>query len=121
MLVRERMTSHPEIVRPDVSVPDALAIMRQRKIRRFPVLDSKDRLVGIVSEKDLLYASPSTSLSVWEISSLLGQLKVEKVMSDSKNNSQPPARATRRPRRPGSPAGSRGARSPALGRPATSP
>jgi acetoin utilization protein AcuB len=83
MLVRERMTTHPVVVRPDLPVPDALSLMRERKVRRFPVLDSKDNLVGIVSDKDLLYASPSptTSLSVWEIHFLLGQLKVEKVMA----------------------------------------
>ncbi|MDP3178759.1 MAG: CBS domain-containing protein, partial [Spirochaetaceae bacterium] len=83
MLVRERMTTHPVVVRPEFSVPDALSLMRERKVRRFPVLDAKDNLVGIVSDRDLLYASPSpaTSLSVWEIQSLLGKLKVEKVMA----------------------------------------
>ena len=83
MLVRERMTTHPVVVRPELPVPDALSLMRERKVRRFPVLDAKDNLVGIVSDKDLLYASPSptTSLSVWEIQSLLGKLKVEKVMA----------------------------------------
>jgi len=85
MLVRDRMTANPVIVHPDVSVPDALALMRERGIRRLPVVDAKGKLVGIVSEKDLLYASPSpsTSLSVWEIHTLLGKLKVERVMSKS--------------------------------------
>ncbi len=83
MLVRDRMTAKPLVVKPDLSVPDALALMKDKKVRRLPVLDAKDKLVGIVSDKDLLYASPSpsTSLSVWEINSLLGKLKVEKVMS----------------------------------------
>jgi acetoin utilization protein AcuB len=83
MLVSERMTANPVVVKPEMPVPDALALMRARKIRRLPVLDAKDRLVGIVSDKDILYASPSpsTSLSVWEIHSLLAQLKVEKIMT----------------------------------------
>lgn len=83
MLVRDRMTSDPVVAHPELSVPDALALMRERGIRRLPVLDAKGKLVGIVSEKDLLYASPSptTSLSVWEIHSLLGKLKIEKIMS----------------------------------------
>jgi acetoin utilization protein AcuB len=57
--------------------------MRERKIRRAPVLDRHGKLVGIVSEKDLLYASPSpvSSLSVWEIHYLLSRLKVEEVMT----------------------------------------
>jgi len=85
MLVQEQMSSNPVTVAPDVSVPDALALMRQRKVRRLPVLDSQGKLVGIVSDKDLLYASPSptTSLNVWEIHSLLSRLTVEKVMTRS--------------------------------------
>ena len=69
MLVRELMTPNPVTVRPDTSVPDALRLMRERKVRRLPVVDSHGRLVGIVSDKDLLYASPSpaTTLAVWEI------------------------------------------------------
>lgn len=83
MLIRERMTPNPVTITPDTSVPDALRLMRERKIRRLPVLDNRGQLVGIVSDKDLLYASPSpaTSLSIWEIHDLLSRLKVEKVMT----------------------------------------
>ena len=83
MLVRELMTPNPITVRPDTSVPDALHLMRERKVRRLPVVDAHSRLVGIVSDKDLLYASPSpaTTLAVWEIPELLAKLKVEKVMA----------------------------------------
>jgi acetoin utilization protein AcuB len=83
MLVRELMTPNPVTVQPDTSVPDALRLMRERKVRRLPVVDSHGRLVGIVSDKDLLYASPSpaTTLAVWEIPDLLGKLKIEKVMT----------------------------------------
>jgi acetoin utilization protein AcuB len=82
MLVGERM-SHPVIsVAPDVPVMDALGIMRSDHIRRLPVVRHGE-LVGIVSEKDLLYAAPSqaTSLSVWEIHSLLSKIKVSDVMA----------------------------------------
>lgn len=83
MLVRELMTPNPVTVNPDTSVPAALRLMRERKVRRLPVVDSHGRLVGIVSDKDLLWASPSpaTTLAVWEIPELLGKLKVEKVMT----------------------------------------
>ena len=83
MLVRELMTPNPVTVQPDTSVPEALRLMRERKVRRLPVIDSHGRLVGIVSDKDLLWASPSpaTTLAVWEIPDLLGKLKVEKVMT----------------------------------------
>lgn len=83
MLVQERMTADPVTITPDVSVPDALRLMRERKVRRLPVLDGHGRLVGIVSDKDLLHASPSpaTTLAIWEIPELLARLKVEKVMT----------------------------------------
>ncbi len=83
MLVRERMTQNPITVGPDLSVPDALRLMREKKVRRFPVVDSHGKLVGIVSDKDLLQAGPSaaTTLAIWEITELLGKLKVSEVMS----------------------------------------
>ena len=82
MLVGERM-SHPVItISPDMPVMDALGIMRKDHIRRLPVV-RHGKLVGIVSEKDLLYASPSqaTSLNVWELHSLLSKIKVSDVMT----------------------------------------
>lgn len=83
MLVKQRMTRNPITVRPDLPVTEAQALMKREKIHHLPVLDRDDRLVGIVAEKDLLYASPSpaTTLSVYEMSSLLAKLKVEKVMT----------------------------------------
>jgi acetoin utilization protein AcuB len=83
MLVRKRMTPNPITVTPDMSVSDGMALMREKKVRRLPVVDSHGQLVGIVSDSDLLYASPSpaTSLSVWEIHDLLYKLKIDKVMT----------------------------------------
>jgi acetoin utilization protein AcuB len=84
MLVGERMT-HPVItVKPDMAIQDALQLMRDKSIRRTPVV-SKGKLVGIVSDKDLLNASPSqaTSLSVWELNYLLSKITVSEVMTDT--------------------------------------
>ena len=83
MLVKERMTRNPIFIRPDTPVTEAQALMKREKIHHLPVLDKDEKLVGIVAEKDLLYASPSvaTTLSVFEMTSLLAKLKVEKVMS----------------------------------------
>jgi acetoin utilization protein AcuB len=84
MLVRERMTHHPITVPLDMPIEDALSLMRKEGVRRFPVVDTKsDKVVGIVTEKDLLYASPSpvTSLSIHEIYYLLSKITVEKVMA----------------------------------------
>jgi acetoin utilization protein AcuB len=83
MLVKERMARNPITVRPDTPVTEAQALMKREKIHHLPVLDRDGRLAGIVTEKDLLYASPSpaTTLSVYEMTSLLAKLAVEKVMS----------------------------------------
>lgn len=83
MLVRERMSRRPITVTPDVSLHEALRLMREEKVRRLPVLDKDGKLVGIVVEADLLHASPSpaTSLSVYELNYLVAKIKVEDLMS----------------------------------------
>jgi acetoin utilization protein AcuB len=64
-------------------VGEALAQMKKERIRRMPVIDKHGHLIGIVSEKDLLLASPSpaTSLSVWEITYLVSKIKIQDVMT----------------------------------------
>ena len=83
MLIGERMTRHPVTITQNEGIDDALRMMRDNHVRRLPVLDKKGKLVGIVSDKDLLYASPSpaTSLSVHELHYLLSKLTVKEVMS----------------------------------------
>lgn len=83
MLVKERMIRNPYTIPPDMPVEEALRRMREVHVRRFPVVDKAGQLVGIVSEKDLLYASPSpaTSLSIYEMHYLLSRLTVSEVMT----------------------------------------
>ncbi len=83
MLVKERMTSPAMTVTADTTFQDALKLMRDQKFRRIPVVDHEGKLIGIVSERDLLHASPSpaTSLSVWEVNYLLWKLKVADIMT----------------------------------------
>ncbi len=83
MLVRERMTSPAVSVTPETPFQDALKLMRDKKFRRLPVVDATGKIVGIVSERDMLHASPSpaTSLSVWEVNYLLWKLKVSDIMT----------------------------------------
>ncbi|MBC8492313.1 MAG: CBS domain-containing protein [Chloroflexi bacterium] len=84
MLVYERMTHHPSTVPPELPVAEALRVLREEGVHSFPVVDKESkRLVGMVTEKELLYASPSpaTSLSVHEINYLLAKMRVDTVMS----------------------------------------
>jgi acetoin utilization protein AcuB len=59
MLVRRFMTSDVFILSPDQSCHEALAEFQRRRIRRAPVMDN-GRLIGIVSERDLLHILPGT-------------------------------------------------------------
>ncbi len=82
MIVASVMTRNPVYVSPEMPVNDAKELMTREKIGKLPVLDKNERLVGIVTKKDLIKASPSsgTTLDMYEISYLLSKLKVEKVM-----------------------------------------
>jgi acetoin utilization protein AcuB len=83
MLVGKRMTKNPITVTKDMAVDKALQLMHKEKVRRFPVLDKKGNLIGMVAEKDLLYASPSpaTTLSIYEVAYLLSKITVADVMA----------------------------------------
>jgi acetoin utilization protein AcuB len=83
MLVKERMSRPVITVHPDLPVMEALNLMKKGHIRRLPVVDKRGRLVGIVSEQDLLQAAPSsaTSLSVYEVNYLLSKVIVKRVMT----------------------------------------
>jgi acetoin utilization protein AcuB len=83
MLVGTRMSTPVITIEMDTPIQEALIQMKKEKVRRFPVVDKNGKLVGIVSESDLLNASPSdaTSLSVWEVNYLLSKITVERIMS----------------------------------------
>lgn len=83
MLVKNRMSQPVITVDPDLPIMEALNLMKSHNIRRMPVLDKQGKLIGIVSDKDLLNAGPSqaTTLSVWEINYLIGKIKVKQVMT----------------------------------------
>lgn len=83
MTVNSVMTRNPITVTARHSVSDAQTIMEREKIHRLPVIDEHKKLVGIVAMADILEAAPSpaTTLTVYEISSLLAKLTVDKVMT----------------------------------------
>lgn len=83
MIVHQIMTRSPVTVLPETPVAEAQALMRKNHFHRLPVVNRQQKLVGIVSEKDLIYASPSpaTTLNVYEIGALLSRLKVSEIMS----------------------------------------
>jgi CBS domain-containing protein len=54
--VSDVMTLYPDKVRQDLSIEDALRVMRVGSFRRVPVVDDDGRLVGILSLDDVLRA-----------------------------------------------------------------
>lgn len=81
MFVKDVMITQVVTVSPETSFSEAMEIIRQKGIRRLPVVKDQ-RVVGIITEKDLLSASPSqaTTLDVWELTTLLSKLKVKQIM-----------------------------------------
>jgi acetoin utilization protein AcuB len=81
MFVRDYMARAPITIEKDTPVFKALSIMKNNKIRHLPVV-SKGKLLGIVTEKNLFYLSPSpaTSLSIFEINSLMAEITVAEAM-----------------------------------------
>jgi acetoin utilization protein AcuB len=83
MLIRDWMTKDVITVGPETSMMKASKLMREHKISRIPVVDESNRLLGIVSDRDLKEASPSkaTSLDMHELYYLLSEIKVKDIMT----------------------------------------
>lgn len=81
-LVSDWMTRDVIAIDPGTSLTDAHHLMREKRIRRLPVVDHR-KVVGIVTLGDIRAAEPSmaSSLSVWEVNSLLDNLKVSEFMT----------------------------------------
>jgi acetoin utilization protein AcuB len=81
MRIRDFMSTNVVAVDENTSLHDARKIMDAHKIRRLPVM-KKDKLVGLVTERMLLEASPSpaTALSIHELHYLLAKMTVKDIM-----------------------------------------
>lgn len=82
MLVQDAMARNPITVTPETTHRRAAELLREHNIHHLPVLDKQGALVGLVSEEDLLAAQPSaaTTLSIYEITSLLSKLEIRQIM-----------------------------------------
>lgn len=59
--VREVMTARVHTVMPDTPLTEVAAMMTDRKIKRIPVVDEKNRLLGIISRGDMIRGISSQS------------------------------------------------------------
>jgi acetoin utilization protein AcuB len=83
MNVKQRMTPSPITANRKTTHQQAMKLMREHHIRRLPVVDRNGHLIGIVTMSDLLSAAPSqaTSLSIYEIYTLLSELTLDQIMT----------------------------------------
>ena len=82
MLIGERMSRPVLSIPPDMPIHDVRNMFKQENIRRAPVV-KKGKMIGIVSDQDIINASPSmaTSLSVWELTYLLSKIQAKDVIT----------------------------------------
>lgn len=80
MYVRQFMVSQVFTVNPDQTIVDVMALMREKRIRRCPVVE-KGKLVGFVTDGDLreVAPSPATTLSIWELNHLIAKTTVREI------------------------------------------
>ena len=83
MIVAKRMMRNPVFVDENDSMKKAMDILKEREIRHLPVMKEREKLVGIVTERDIKQASPSpaTALEIREIYYLLDKIKVKQIMT----------------------------------------
>jgi len=83
MIVAKRMMRNPVSVDENDSMKKAMDLLRERDIRHLPVLKDGEKLVGILTERDIKQASPSpaTALEIREIYYLLDKVKVKQIMT----------------------------------------
>lgn len=81
MFVASRMTKHPVSVTSDATIGEVDRLMKKNNFHRMIVIDG-GKLVGYLSDRDIMRVTPSpaTSLSKFEIRSLLDKLIVKDVM-----------------------------------------
>lgn len=83
MTIENRMTKNPITATPEMPIQTASSLMKDNGIHCLPVVEKDGRLVGIISDKDILKAAPSpaSTLSVFEMNFLLSNLTVKKIMA----------------------------------------
>ena len=83
MRVSKWMSPKVFTLQPSDSISRAIHLMKEKRIRRIPIVSEAWKLVGIVSDRDLKDVSPSraTTLDIWELHAVLDKLKIADVMT----------------------------------------
>ncbi len=81
MYVSDWMTKRVYTVSPDDYLSDAIALMRERRIKHVPVVKG-GKLRGIISDRDIKEFTPSkaTTLDIYELHYLLAKTQIKDIM-----------------------------------------
>ena len=90
LTVGDWMTPDPITIEEDATVMEAIHLLKEKNIRRLPVMRA-GRLVGLVTEKMLLGYMPAkgTALDQWELHYLLSRTPVRQAMNPSPHTVTP--------------------------------
>jgi len=78
MIVEEIMNEEPYTLAPTNTVLEALRLMREKKVRHLPVIDNDRHVLGVITERDIKEALPSSLKD--EPNSPVFSAKVEEIM-----------------------------------------
>ncbi|WBA08152.1 CBS domain-containing protein [Salinivibrio kushneri] len=59
-IVDDMMTRHPHTLSPNHTLDDAHRLMRAERFRHLPIVDDDERLLGLVTQRDVLSAQASS-------------------------------------------------------------
>jgi acetoin utilization protein AcuB len=81
--VRDLMTPSPDTIHAGATLRDVLQRMKQDNCRQLPVLDDQQRLVGIITDRDVRLAmnSPLILRERWQDETLLDSVTAESCMT----------------------------------------
>ncbi|WP_243383679.1 CBS domain-containing protein [Geothrix alkalitolerans] len=80
--VEKWMTKNPITIEEDASIIEAIHLMKEKGIRRLPVM-ARGKFVGLITERMIKDYTPgkATSLDTWEVHYLLSKTAVKEVMN----------------------------------------
>lgn len=94
--IREVMTTPVKTLREEQTLLDALTFLHEHKVRHIPIVTEGDRLVGVVTDRDVKRASPSALVpaqrEVWE--RLVKETTLGKIMTRDPITVRPTDRVT---------------------------
>jgi CBS domain-containing protein len=104
MDVRDIMTRNPISIEPDAPLGTAIDVMVERKVRHLPVVDDRDAVVGIITDRDLRsavlapaleqYLSETARRRLRGIATSLENLRVKDAMTCNPITTKPDAPVT---------------------------